>query len=89
MGRWRGVVHAMILTQLFYAGCCSLSIVPSKFRFATRAIGLVVEYIVAIDVTRVRFPDGALLFRFTALERQYWDGCTSIFIHSDVNARLQ
>ena len=25
-----------------------------------RAIGLVVEYIVAIDVTRVRFPDGAL-----------------------------
>ena len=28
----------------------------------TRAIGLVVEYIVAIDGTRVRFPDGALIF---------------------------
>jgi hypothetical protein len=26
------------------------------------AIGLVVEYIVAIDVTRVRFPDRALFF---------------------------
>ena len=29
-----------------------------------RISGLVVEYIVAIDVTRVRFPDGAL-FRLT------------------------
>ena len=27
-----------------------------------RAIGLVVEYIVAIDGTRVRFPDGAIIF---------------------------
>jgi hypothetical protein len=32
----------------------------AKNQFSKRAIGLVVEYIVAIDVTRVRFPDGAL-----------------------------
>ncbi len=33
----------------------------SKFeiRSSESAVGLVVEYIVAIDVTRVRFPDGA------------------------------
>ena len=30
-------------------------------------IGLVVEYVVAIDVTRVRFPDGAYYIRYSSL----------------------
>ena len=40
--------------------CCKTCIVSLRLLFDTSISGLVVEYIVAIDVTRVRFPADAL-----------------------------
>ncbi len=34
---------------------------------STRAVGLVVKYLVAIEMPRVRFPDGALFFLYLLL----------------------
>ena len=38
--------------------------IPLNLQVITGISGLVVEYIVAIDVTRVRFPADAFCFRF-------------------------
>ena len=49
------------MQELFMSCCCAVC--ASASRTINSIAGLVVEYIVAIDVTRVRFPADALLCR--------------------------
>lgn len=48
-----------------------LGVVPRRWDSVSSISGLVVEYIVAIDVTRVRFPADALLVRHLELLRDW------------------
>lgn len=55
------------------------------FSFSSRAVGLVVKYLVANEMPRVRFPDGAL--SFIAFSRNtHFHACTQLFFHDAIIA---